>query len=109
MATWRRLRQLPLMAYGFRPMFLGCGLLALVAIPAWIGIRATQVSPWGEMPLQLIRPTRAEHSRCANSRPGATKLFTGSRYSWSKLLNTRFLGDRNAAIGRGSSSEKRIR
>ncbi len=53
MAIWRRLRQLPLMAYGFRPMFLGCGLLALVAIPAWIGIRATQVSPWGGMPSQL--------------------------------------------------------
>jgi uncharacterized protein involved in response to NO len=53
MGTWRRLRDLPLMAYGFRPMFLGCGLLALLAIPAWIGIRATQVSPWGDMPLQL--------------------------------------------------------
>jgi uncharacterized protein involved in response to NO len=48
-----RLWSLPVLAYGFRPMFLGAGLLALVAIPAWIALRATQATSWGAVPLQL--------------------------------------------------------
>jgi uncharacterized protein involved in response to NO len=34
-------------------MFLGAGLLALVSIPAWIGLRAAEATAWGAVPLQL--------------------------------------------------------
>ncbi len=34
-------------------MFLGAGLLALVAIPAWVAIRTAQVAPWGAVPMSL--------------------------------------------------------
>lgn len=42
-----------LFACGFRPMFLGCGLVALLALPAWIAIRAAGLAPWGAMPPSL--------------------------------------------------------
>jgi uncharacterized protein involved in response to NO len=34
-------------------MFLGTGLLATVAIPAWVALRAAQVAPWGTVPMSL--------------------------------------------------------
>ena len=34
-------------------MFLAGGLLALLAIPAWVWIRATGAAPWGAVPMQL--------------------------------------------------------
>jgi len=42
-----------LFACGFRPMFLGCGLVALLALPAWIAIRAAGLAPWGALPPSL--------------------------------------------------------
>jgi uncharacterized protein involved in response to NO len=43
----------PLFAYGFRPFFFFCGLFALLVIPAWLLIRASDVLPLDGLPPQL--------------------------------------------------------
>ncbi len=45
--------RLVLFAYGFRPMFLGCGLFALVAVPVWYWVYATQPPLWMPVPAML--------------------------------------------------------
>jgi uncharacterized protein involved in response to NO len=43
----------PLFAYGFRPFFFFCGLFALLVMPAWLLIRASDVAPLDGLPAQL--------------------------------------------------------
>jgi uncharacterized protein involved in response to NO len=43
----------PLFAYGFRPFFFFCGLHALLVVPAWLLIRASDMLPLDGLPPQL--------------------------------------------------------
>jgi uncharacterized protein involved in response to NO len=43
----------PLFAYGFRPFFFFCGLYALLVVPAWLLIRASDMLPLAGLPPQL--------------------------------------------------------
>ena len=43
----------PLFAYGFRPFFFFCGLYALLVVPAWLLIRASDMLPLDGLPPQL--------------------------------------------------------
>jgi uncharacterized protein involved in response to NO len=43
----------PLFAYGFRPFFFFCGLYALLVVPAWLLIRASDLLPLHSLPPQL--------------------------------------------------------
>ncbi len=43
----------PLFAYGFRPFFFFCGLFALLVVPAWLLIRASDMLPLDGLPPQL--------------------------------------------------------
>lgn len=40
----------PVFSYGFRPLFLASGVIALLAVPAWLWVQGQQVALWGSAP-----------------------------------------------------------
>lgn len=49
----RSLLRLPLLAYGFRPFFLACGLFGVVVLPAWLLLYATAAEPLSRLPARF--------------------------------------------------------